>query len=106
MELNDFQELCTTTAVYPKDVGIEYCALGLVSEVGEVAGKMKKFLRGDFTLDVLIDGMYKELGDVLWYVAMLAEELDVPLDDLAEGVLSKLAARKEAGTIKGDGDNR
>ena len=84
MELNDFQELCTTTAVYPKDVGIEYCALGLVSEVGEVAGKMKKFLRGDFTLDVLIDGMYKELGDVLWYVAMLAEELDVPLDDLAE----------------------
>ena len=55
---------------------------------------MKKFLRGDFTLDVLIDGMYKELGDVLWYVAMLAEELDVPLDDLAEGVLSKLAAIK------------
>jgi NTP pyrophosphatase (non-canonical NTP hydrolase) len=106
LELNDFQELCTTTAIYPKDVGIEYCALGLVSEVGEVAGKMKKFLRGDFTIDVLIDGMYRELGDVLWYVAMLAEELDVPLDDLAADVLSKLQARKAAGTIKGDGDNR
>lgn len=106
MELNDFQELCTTTAVYPKDNGIEYCALGLVSEAGEIAGKMKKFLRGDFPIDVLIDGMYKELGDVLWYVAMLAEELDVPLDELAEGVLSKLQARKKAGTIKGDGDNR
>lgn len=106
MELNDFQELCATTAVYPKDVGIEYCALGLVSEAGEVAGKMKKFLRGDFTLDVLIDGIYKELGDVLWYAAMLAEELDVPLDDLAAYLLSKLQERKAAGTIKGDGDNR
>ena len=106
MELNDFQELCTTTAVYPNDVGIEYCALGLVSEVGEIVGKMKKFLRGDFTIDVLIAGMHKELGDVLWYVAMLAEELDVPLDDLAADVLSKLQARKAAGTIKGDGDNR
>ena len=106
MELNEFQAHCQRTAVYPTEDAVIYCALGLVSEVGEVVGKMKKFLRGDFDFITLMDGMYKELGDVLWYVAMLAEELDVPLDDLAEEVLSKLAARKEAGTIKGDGDNR
>jgi NTP pyrophosphatase (non-canonical NTP hydrolase) len=104
MELNDFQARCMRTAVYPRQQAVTYCTLGLVSEAGEVAGKLKKYIRGDSGWDQ--NGMITELGDVLWYVAMLAEELDVPLDDLAAGVLSKLQARKAAGTIKGDGDNR
>ena len=43
-----------------------------------------------------------ELGDVLWYAAALASDLDASLDEVAEGNLQKLAARAENGTIKGD----
>lgn len=106
MELNEFQAHCQRTAVYPTKDAVTYCALGLVSEAGEVAGKLKKLFRGDYGVAEARPSITQELGDVFWYVAMLAEELDVPLDDLADGVLSKLQARKAAGTIKGDGDNR
>lgn len=106
MDLNEFQGRCETTAVYPKELGSAYCLTGLLSEAGEVAGKMKKYLRGDYGYEAMQDGVISELGDVLWYVAMLSKELDTPLDDLAQKVLDKLEVRFEAGTIRGDGDNR
>ena len=107
MELNDFQELCKRTAVYPPRNGITYCVMGLVSEAGEVAGKLKKYIRGDYGAPP--DHMARiseELGDVLWYAAMLSTEIGVQLNDVAEGVLTKLEKRMEAGTIKGSGDIR
>ena len=106
MDLNEFQKFCERTAVYPKELGPAYCLTGLLSEAGEVAGKMKKYLRGDYGYEAMQDGVISELGDVLWYIAMLSKELDTSLDDLAKKVLNKLEARYEAGTIRGDGDNR
>ena len=106
MELNDFQRQCDKTAIYPREAAISYCTLGLVSEAGEVAGKMKKYIRGDYGYDAMMLSVRSELGDVLWYVAMLAKEIGVPLDSIAKSVLVKLEDRQEAGTIKGSGDNR
>lgn len=106
MDLNEYQRQAATTAQYPSSEGVNYCIHGLTNEAGEVAGKYKKFLRGDKVFSVVRTEMEKELGDVLWYVAMLARELGVNLNDIAEMNLAKLAARKSAGTIKGDGDNR
>ena len=48
----------------------------------------------------------KELGDVLWYVAVLADYLDLSLDDIATANLAKLASRQERGVLGGNGDNR
>ena len=104
MELNDFQARCMRTAVYPRPQAVTYCTLGLVSEAGEVAGKLKKYIRGDSGWDQ--NGMITELGDVLWYVAALAEELGTTLEGLGWVVLNKLEKRMEAGTIKGSGDIR
>ena len=106
MELNDFQRQCDKTAIYPREAAISYCTLGLVSEAGEVAGKMKKYIRGDYGYDAMMLSVRSELGDVLWYVAMLAKEIGVPLDSIAKSVLVKLENRQEAGTIRGSGDNR
>jgi len=92
------------TAAYPRQLAVAYCTLGLASEAGEVAGKLKKYIRGDSGWDQ--NGMITELGDVLWYVAALAEELGITLEGLGWVVLNKLEKRTEAGTIKGDGDNR
>lgn len=86
--------------------GIAYTALGLAGEAGELANKIKKILRGDYEADYIREDIAAELGDVLWYAAMLAAEFDLSLEDVARANLEKLAARQARGTIKGSGDER
>lgn len=109
MNLSDYQNKALTTALYP-NMGSNpyYPALGLGGEVGEVLNKVKKIMRdhdGQIT-DEYREALKKELGDVLWYVAALASELDLDLDEIAQLNLEKLASRKERGVLSGDGDNR
>lgn len=64
----------------------EYLTLGLIEEVGEAAGKLAKRRRdGVFDEKVFI----KELGDILWFVANLADyydrEFDVNFSDELKG---------------------
>lgn len=102
-----YQQLCVSTAVYPRQQKIVYPALGLVNESGEVAGKIKKYLRGDFELTAeKRDAIAKEIGDTLWYSAVLADDLGVTLSSVMLDNVKKLQSRKERGTIKGDGDQR
>lgn len=102
-----YQRQAETTAKYPRDKGIEYTALGLCGEAGEVAEKVKKAIRGDHDWDATkLQEVKGELGDVLWYLAMLATELGFSLDDVAESNLDKLFDRNQRGVIKGDGDAR
>jgi NTP pyrophosphatase (non-canonical NTP hydrolase) len=109
MNLNDYQLAALDTAMYPyKGYNFTYPALGLAGEAGEVADKLKKVIRdndGDLTKDVR-DAVAKELGDVLWYVAVLAYEMNYNLSDIAQMNVDKLASRKERGVITGSGDNR
>lgn len=111
MDMNRYAEDAAKTAVYPEagtssNAALAYVTLGLTGEAGEVANKVKKVLRGDgFSWDNR-DALISELGDVLWYVAALARELQVPLDAVARINLRKLEARADNGTIKGTGDNR
>lgn len=105
MNMTEYQDKTGTTAVYPKEKALEYLALGLVSEAGEVAGKVKKFLRGDYDV-VPRDDLEKEMGDVLWYLAQLCALLGLDLGDVAQINLDKLQARQQSNTLQGDGDNR
>ncbi len=88
MELNDYQEKTKETAVYTHPV--IYPGLGLAGEAGEVANIVKKALR-DNHLDK--DRLKDELGDVLWYVARLAGDLEFTLEEIAEFNLDKLRRR-------------
>jgi len=108
MSFDIYQEKTGETAIYPPEKALEYLTLGLCSEAGEVAGKMKKIIRDH---DGIIDEdvahkLSLEIGDVLWYVAQLATTLGLQLSEVAEDNLNKLAARKNTGTIKGSGDYR
>lgn len=85
-----------------------YPTLGLVGEAGEVAEKVKKIFRDnngelDAERKTVLE---KELGDVLWYLAQLATELGLSLDDIAKNNIAKLQSRKERGMLHGDGDSR
>jgi NTP pyrophosphatase (non-canonical NTP hydrolase) len=110
MELHMYQEAAKKFAVYPKHTAKFYVLLGLLSEAGEVAGKVKKVVRGDKNMalqdeEFLVE-LVHELGDCLWYIAMISEEFGLDLNDIAVANLEKLLKRKQAGTIKGSGDNR
>ena len=109
MNFNDYQTKSRKTAGYPA-IGhpIIYPTLGLVNEAGEVAGKIKKIFRDKDGVigDTEREALKAELGDVLWYLAQVATELDLSLDDIAESNIAKLYDRLERGRIKGEGDNR
>jgi len=108
MTLNNYQEAALSTAVYSKDYIIVYPAFGLCSEAGEVAGKVKKVLRdndGYFTREKRNEIM-KELGDVLWYVSVLANDLGFSLEEVAVANITKLADRADRNKLQGSGDER
>lgn len=65
-----FVEQCNST-ILPTCKSREYLSAGLASEIGEVLGKYKKFVRGDFPEEKLSEIIKTEIGDCLWYVAML-----------------------------------
>ena len=106
MNFNEYQKLARSTAVYPEEYKVVYPALGLCGEAGEVADKIKKTIRGDTPLDEVTGSIAMELGDVLWYVAVLADDLGVELEDVAKWNVDKLQRRMKSNKIKGDGDNR
>lgn len=111
MTFYEYQRQCKKVAVYPGQVsvaGLTYCALGLAGESGELCNKVKKVLRdhnGEISPEVRA-GLTSELGDCLWYAAMIAEELGVHLEVVAMTNVAKLAGRKAAGTLQGNGDYR
>ncbi len=101
---NEYQEFVKSMKVYPEKHAIVYPALGLVGEAGEISEKVKKWLRGDKELDK--QGLLKELGDPLWYIASLADDLGFTLQDVVDANVEKLSSRKDRNLIHGEGDNR
>ena len=107
-DLDMYQQVAKTTAIYPREQAIIYPTLGLTGEAGEVANKVKKIIR-DGTIEnheSLIQEISAEIGDCLWYISVLADDIGVKLSDIANNNLVKLANRKEKGTIHGSGDAR
>jgi NTP pyrophosphatase (non-canonical NTP hydrolase) len=109
VRFSEYQERSRATAVYP-DAGsnIVYPALGLCGEAGETAEKVKKAIRDDggTLTEERRDAIAAELGDVLWYVAQLATEAGLDLEEIADANLEKLASRQERAVLHGSGDDR
>lgn len=108
MNFWQYQQRARSTAIYPRNLAVVYPALGLAGEAGETVDKIKKVLRdkgGHF------DGrdkvaITKELGDVLWYIANIAADLNISMQEIAEANLQKLEDRKNRDALRGQGDNR
>lgn len=101
---DEYQEAASKTAIYPSQHRIMYPTLGLVGEIGEFSNKLKKVYRDGVTLDM--DDALKELGDVLWYLSAIANDLGLSLGHVATENLRKLRDRADRGVIGGSGDNR
>lgn len=84
-------------------------ALGVGGEAGEVCEKTKKYLRGDKNFSETRELIAMEIGDVLWYLAILCSAkygFNLNLGCIAEENLQKLQDRKKRKKLKGSGDNR
>lgn len=108
MTLNEYQSFARATAIYDKDYEIVYPALKLAGAAGEVAEKVGKCLRdndGDFDA-IILGALAKEIGDVMWYCANLAEDCGYTLQEIADMNLAKLKSRQERNVLRGSGDER
>ena len=117
MTLNEYQERAMSTCMDTCD-NFSYMFLNLVGEVGELASKVAKAIRkkdvvinhgeifyhDDYDWDTAKKEQMQEIADCLWMIAGLARVYGVTLEELAQMNLDKLAKRKEAGTIDGNGD--
>jgi NTP pyrophosphatase (non-canonical NTP hydrolase) len=109
VHFSDYQQRSRATAVYPgAGSNLTYPALGLCGEAGEAAEKVKKAIRddgGQLTPERR-EALAAELGDVLWYVAQLATEAELGLDEIAQSNLDKLLSRRDRAVLHGSGDLR
>jgi NTP pyrophosphatase (non-canonical NTP hydrolase) len=108
MDFNEYQKEAVKTAIYGTGNKVIYPVLGLCGEAGEVAEKVKKILRdknGAYDPEDF-EAIKKELGDVLWYIANIANDLDLSLDGVALANIEKLKSRRDRNKLHGSGDNR
>ena len=105
MTPNEYQKAAYEFAL-PRARNITYMTLGLCSETGEVVGKLKKVLRGDRKWDEQIAAMSDELGDVAFYLAGLATQCNLNLEEIFKANIQKLQSRQQRGKLQGDGDTR
>lgn len=110
MTFDEYQKQALTTAIFNKDPLMDKTiwAMGISGEAGEVLEKWKKIVayKDGVVSDQDHKEIKKELGDVVWYVALMAHSLDMSLGEIMELNLQKLADRKKRGVQKGKGDNR
>ena len=130
--LDQYQGIATKSAIYPgkrTPLGLAYVALKMNGEAGEFAEHVGKAMRDDSLIEN-IDGftfedetkgaevcfneltskrrelLFKEIGDVLWYLSAACNELGIYLSDAALGNLEKICDRTERDVLQGSGDER
>jgi NTP pyrophosphatase (non-canonical NTP hydrolase) len=108
MNFSEYQSEARKTAIYPDEFKVTYPALGLAGEAGEIANKVKKILRDDggHVTEKRRESLAGEISDCLWYIAALATDLGLNLDDIAKHNIEKLHSRQIRGVLGGDGDTR
>lgn len=110
MTLDEYQKQAATTALFTGDefMDLLHWTLGVGGEAGELTEKIKKIVRdkkGKMN-DTDREELMKEVGDVLWYLAVLSRHLGYDFDEVAEKNLAKLKSRQVRGKLGGSGDNR
>jgi NTP pyrophosphatase (non-canonical NTP hydrolase) len=110
MTFDEYQKQALTTAVNTYEPLMEKTiwAMGVAGEAGEVVEKWKKIVayKGGEVSDEDLAELAKELGDVVWYIAVMAHSLGLSFGDIMQRNVEKLKSRQARGVITGKGDNR
>ena len=108
VDIDKYLEFTDSTAIYPgsntgDDTEVAYLTLGLASEAGEVADKVKKYMRDG---ELNPEDVVKEVGDVFWYAVRLCQAFVAVPSEVLQMNMDKLSSRKKRGKLPGSGDNR
>lgn len=97
MNINEYQRLCSTTAKKSDNKEMEICGwgLGIVGEAGDVASCIKKVIF--HKNETIKDGIKENLGDTMWYAAMICNWFGWSLEEVLEENIKKLKARYPSG---------
>lgn len=109
MNFDEYQSHCRETIIPPATMPPSIMwILGVCGEVGELAEKLKKLHRdkNGWMEPGVKESIEKEIGDVLWYLTVLADSLGIKMDDVAHKNILKLLKRYEENKIQGEGDER
>jgi len=110
MTFDEYQKTALTTAENSYEPLMEKTiwAMGVAGEAGEVVEKWKKIVayKNGIVTEEDINELAKELGDVVWYIAVMAHSLGLSFDDVMQRNVEKLKSRKQRNVIRGRGDNR
>lgn len=92
MNLKEYQEFCKKTAIKSENPNeaIFTWGLGIAGEAGDVAGCIKKTIA--HKKDVK-DGIKENLGDTMWYIAMICNFFEWDLEDVLKENINKLTKR-------------
>lgn len=110
MTFDEYQKLALTTAInnYEPLMQRTIWAMGVAGEAGEIVEKWKKIVAYDDgkVSDEKLAELSKELADVVWYIAVMADSLGLSFNEIMAQNVEKLKSRKARGVLKGRGDNR
>ena len=107
MTFEEYLKQTGDTAIYPTEPlerCLGYLVSGLLSEVGEVAGVYKKYIRGDFKEIENEESHVKkrlesELGDVFWYISEIINKCELDHEEILQYNSDKLHKRKDKNEI-------
>ncbi len=108
MTFEEYQIYTASSLMSQNFHSLEYYALGLTGEAGEVADKVKKIWR-DQNREITPEAREKlkmELGDVMWYLSQMANLLGYSLSEVALANVEKGQDRRARGVQHGTGDDR
>ena len=108
MDFNQYNILASKVILYPREIAPLYLALGVNGEAGELGEKVKKVYRdkfGKFDNESILE-IQKEVGDTLWYLNRLSEELGFTLESAAILNIQKIQDRINRDVLRSSGDNR
>jgi NTP pyrophosphatase (non-canonical NTP hydrolase) len=91
-------------AMTPRELALIAGALGTAGEAGEYAELIKKHIFHGHDID--LEKATLELGDVIWYLAFSANTLGIPIEEILEKNIEKLAKRYPSGFSQEDSKNR
>lgn len=110
MTLDEYQQLALSTALNHPDTLMDKTiwVMGIAGEAGEVVEKWKKIVA--YKDGVISDEdrslLKKEIGDVVWYIAVFAHSLGMTFEEVMQLNVDKLKDRQTRNVIKGAGDTR
>jgi len=96
MDIKEYQKLCKTTAqdFENKEKEIMSWGLGIAGEAGDLAGCIKKTVSHNNDQK---EGIRENIGDTMWYIAMICNFFDWELEDILKDNIKKLKERYPQG---------